>query len=307
MARIQSVAPDLLHSGLDKVISMATKDVKLVSAQYVSPATSKEYYYKILAAGGFQVATQLDEAAGINFQDFQVPFRKTTTFQKYAMGWSLSNETEEADYYQLMKQRAKDLAMAVEKAYEYDCASFLNLATNSGFTSIDGVSFANVGHPILNGTFSNILSGSNLGLNPTSLAAAIAQLQIQPEYSGGMPYMNTMTVDLLVPPALSDQAHRIVRSSQIAFTNNNDPNYVGSQVRNIIVNPLFAAQYGGSDTAWMIVSTDKENNPMLSIKRGGLCTDVWADKDRQVMKHSASRLWRNQPTLGNGIVYSAGA
>jgi|APCry1669189070_1035195.scaffolds.fasta_scaffold34447_2 hypothetical protein len=307
MARIQSVSPDLLHSGLDKVISMATKTVTPVSAQFVSPATSKEYYYKILAAGGFPVATTLDEAHGVNFTDWQVPFRKSPTFQTYAMGWAVSYQTEEADYYGMMKRRAKDLMMAVQKAYEYDCASFLNLATAASFTSIDNVSFANVGHPIATGTFSNILSGSNLGLNPTSLAAAIAQLQIQPEYSGGMPYMNTMTVDLLVPPALSDLAHRIVRSGQIALTNNNDPNYVGSQVRKIVVNPLFAAQYGGSDTAWMIVSTDADNNPMLSITRGDLNTRVWEDNNFLVMKHSAWRLWRNQPTLGNGIVYSPGA
>lgn len=307
MARIQSVAPDLLHAGLDKTISMATKDVIPVSAQFVTKATSKEYYYKILAAGGFPVATPLSESTGLNFSDFAVPFRKTITCLKYAMGWAITYETEEADYYGMMKQRGRDLAMAVEKAYEYDCAGFLNLATNSNFTTIDNVSFANTGHVIATGTFSNILSGTNLALNPTSLAAAIAQLQIQPEYSGGMPYMQTMKVDLLVPPALSDLAHRIVRAGQIALTNNNDPNYVGSQVRNIVVNPLFAAQYGGSDTAWMIVSATADNNPMLSITRGGLDTDVWADKDRQVMKHSASKLWKNQPTLGNGIVYSAGA
>jgi len=143
---------------------------------------------------------------------------------------------------------------------------------NLGFTTVttnDSVALFSNSHTTLDGqTVDNLETGV---LSETNLDTAIQSLINQKTQDGTLGGHEPAV--LLVPPALFKTATITTKSELRPGTANNDLNYYsmvypGLQV---FMSPFLGSGYGGSDTAWFLLSKD---HSMTRWVRQGITTDM---------------------------------
>jgi len=141
-------------------------------------------------------------------------------------------------------------------------------AYNLGFTTVttnDGVALFSNSHVTLSGdTVDNLLTDA---LSDNSLEDAIVMLIEQKTQDGTLGSYEPCC--LMVPPALFKEAQIITKSELRSGTANNDLNYYSQVYPGLMVyqNPFLGAAYGGSNTAWYVLS---RNHSMYRWVRKGI-------------------------------------
>lgn len=139
-----------------------------------------------------------------------------------------------------------------------------------GFTTVttnDGVALFSNSHTTLSGdTVDNLLTDA---LSDASLEDAIVMLIEQRTQDGTLGSYEPAV--LLVPPALFKEAQIITKSELRSGTANNDMNYYSQVYPGLMVyqSPFLGATYGGSNTAWFLLS---RNHSMYRWIRQGVQT-----------------------------------
>ncbi|MGV3613842.1 MAG: hypothetical protein ACO1SV_00785 [Fimbriimonas sp.] len=285
--------------GLDEVVKLYNQKRRRFYSLYTGTKSTKHGYVQVATEGDFQAASEVNQAGGIDFQDFQTPYYMQLAPRKRAIGFSIATEELTSDMYGIIADKGPKMLAAIDKAKEYDAASFINLGKTSAVQTPDGLSFFNAAHLMETGTYSNILAG-NPALSVTSLAAAKSALFQQPSHTG-----DPMCFDgdflLLVHPDQYDLAFRLTNSDRLPGSGDNDPNWAGMRVRAVQV-PYFS-----SPTAWALVVADRNRNPMKLVSRRGLQTKEQPDISKDAMLYTATEIWVKGAFDPRGIVFSEGA
>lgn len=301
--RIQSEAPLLHRPGVDLVVEMYALSPDRIYPKYVREIDNDNNFYRVHTEGDFEAALIVNESTGIQYQDFETPYVRDYNFYKRGVGFSISKEAMQTAKYGYLADRGEKMGDAIRKSKEADMANFMNLATSTStiYAPItpDGLSLASASHLRAAGLYSNIVTG-NPALSVTSLAQAIQELIRQPSHTND-PLMFMGPYTLLVPPELADLANRLVKTQKYPTTNDNDINWSGSYVTEVVVNPYFT-----STTAWALVVQGRKN-PLLMVNRVVLDTDDDKDIDVYGMKYTAVSIWSKVPKDPRGFIYSAGA
>lgn len=301
--RIQSEAPLLHRPGVDLLVSMFANSPDRVFPRYVRQIDNDNREFRVHTEGDFETAEIVNEATPIEYQTFETPYIRDYDFFKRGVGFSISKEAMQTAKMGYLADRASKMGDAIRKAKEADMANFMNLATSTATPNApvtpDGVALASASHLRQSGTYSNVLTG-NSPLSVTSLATAIQELISQVSHTND-PMMFMGPYKLLVPPALADLANRLVKTQKYPTTNDNDINWAGSFVDEVIVNPYFT-----STTAWALVITGPRN-PLMMVNRVVLDTDEDKDIDVYGIKYTAVAIWAKVPKDPRGFIYSAGA
>jgi len=94
---------------------------------------------------------------------------------------------------------------------------------------------------------------------PVNLERAVAALRTT-KTARNLPMMISIDgkVDLFGPEQLKMQFNRAVRATQLAGTNNNDPNVVSDAIGTVITSPFFT-----SEPAWGIKSSDSSQHGLV--------------------------------------------
>ena len=137
---------------------------------------------------------------------------------------------------------------------------------NNGFTTettADGLSAFNTAHRLAGGgTFANRPS-VDVALSWDALRDALVQLATDTKHDSGQLAMAVKDLWLLVPPHLEMLADRIVNSTNLPGSADNDRNSIKARRNiNIVVNPLF------TDTnAWFLLSKNKDMHGCSAYER----------------------------------------
>jgi hypothetical protein len=301
--RIQSEAPLLHRPGVDLLVSMYANSPDRIFPRYVRQIDNDNNFLRVHTEGDFEAAEIVSEGVPIDYQNFDTPYVRDYQFYKRGVGFSISKEALQTFKMGYLQDRATKMGDAIRKAKEADIANFMNLATSAvginAPVTPDGLALASASHLRDAGTFSNILTG-NSPLSVTSLAQAVQELISQVSHTGD-PMMFMGPYKLLVPPALADLANRLVKTQKLPTTNDNDINWAGSFVDEVIVNPYFT-----STTAWALVVSGARN-PLTMVNRVTLDTDEDKDIDTYGVKYTAVSIWTKVPKDPRGFIYSAGA
>jgi hypothetical protein len=95
---------------------------------------------------------------------------------------------------------------------------------------------------------SNLMVGE---LNRENLKTALKMMRTQLDEAGNLIQMKA--TKLIVPPALEDEARRLLHSTQVSGTELNDTNeYLKSAGLEIVVLDYLGEEAGGSDTMWFL-------------------------------------------------------
>lgn len=145
-------------------------------------------------------------------------------------------------------------------------------AFRDGFSTVltnDGVALFSNSHVTLTGdTVDNLETAA---LTDASLEAAVVSLMEQQTQDGTLGGFTPSC--LLVPPARFADATKITKSELTAGTADNDINYYSTVYPGLVVkqSPFLGAAYGGSDTAWYLMS---QNHSMYRWVRQDIVTDM---------------------------------
>lgn len=273
MARNENQALQYAHEGIDIV----EKQYKPNRAEFwrgmVRVKQLTQGYLSVGSVTDFTAVPAIQPNQALPEVDYATPFERKYRYTKYGHMFRYDRDMTRADVYKLLGDVLPKLKDSDRKRVEIQVAGLMNFATGGdpNLVTPDGLPIASSLHIVQGGVASNIIAG-----NPVLSAAAVQQAIVEfmkvPTYTGD-PMAIAGMVDLWVPPELYPLAVIIKKTLGDVGSNNNDFNFAGSRIRNIVPSPYFT-----NSKAWAVVSADVEN-PFLFLERAPLRTDTWEAKE----------------------------
>lgn len=187
---------------------------------------------------------------------------KRVTHTEFGAAFEVTQTALEDDRYDQLTKAPMWLAFAAGYTIEKRAANVLN----NGFTTeltADGLSLFNTAHTLVRGgTFRNRPT-AEVDLSWNALKDAIADLATETKHDSGQLALAVQDLILIVPPALEMPADRIVNSTGLPGSADNDRNAIKSR-RNIkvVVNPLLT-----DSDAWFLVAANKSMHGIKCYER----------------------------------------
>jgi hypothetical protein len=163
----------------------------------------------------------------VSYQQGGVLFLKRYVYSVYGLAFALTKVlVEDGDHIRIGQVYARHLAQSLIETKETLSANVLNNAFTGGATAGgDGVALNSASHPIVSGTFSNLLSTA-ANLSQTSLEQMLIQIRQAVDNNGKK--IRLVPRQLVVAPGNVFQAEVLLKSVLRAGNANNDINPVKS-------------------------------------------------------------------------------
>ena len=232
---------------------------------------------------GFGAAPQMPDGTPVTYQQGGVLFLKRYVYNVYGLAFALTKVlVEDGDHIRIGQVYARHLAQSLIETKETLCANVLNSAFTGGATAGgDGVALNSASHPIVNGTFSNLLSTAS-NLSQTSLEQMLIQIRQAVDNNGKK--ISLVPKQLVVAPGNVFQAEVLLKSVLRAGNANNDINPVKSigllDEGAAVISRLTSA------TAWW-VQTDAPEGMKLMMRRR-LEKTMEGDFETDTMRYKAT-------------------
>ena len=175
---------------------------------------------------GFGAAPQLPDGEPVSYQQGGVLFLQRYVYNVYGLAFALTKVlVEDGDHIRIGQVYAKHLAQSLVETKETLAANVLNRAFNGSYAGGDGVALNSASHPIVNGTFSNLLNTA-ANLSQTSLEQMLIQIRQAVDNNGKK--IRLQPLKLVVAPGNVFQAEVLLKSVLRTGTANNDINPIKS-------------------------------------------------------------------------------
>ena len=275
----RSIVEPILNESFDGVYDQRADEWEQVFREEMGIPRN---YHEEPVLYGFGAAPQLTDGTPVSYQQGGVLFLKRYVYQVYGLAFALTKVlVEDGDHVRLGQIYAKHLAQSLVETKELLCANVLNYAFNSSYAGGDGVALNSASHPIVNGTFSNILA-TPAALSQTSVEQML--IQIRQAVDNNQKKIRLQPLKLVVAPGNVMQAEVILKSVLRTGTANNDIN----PIKSIGLMPEGAAVISRltSATNWWI-QTDAPEGMKLMMRRG-LEKTMEGDFETDSMRYKAT-------------------
>jgi hypothetical protein len=232
---------------------------------------------------GFGAAPLLADGTPVTYQQGGVLFLKRYVYNVYGLAFALTKVlVEDGDHIRIGQVYAKHLAQSLIETKETLCANVLNNAFTGGATAGgDGVALNASNHPIVNGSFSNLLTTA-ANLSQTSLEQMLIQIRQAVDNNGKK--IRLVPKQLVVAPGNVFQAEVLLKSVLRSGNANNDINPVKSI--GLLDEGAAVISRLTSPTAWW-VQTDAPEGMKLMMRRG-LEKTMEGDFETDSMRYKAT-------------------
>jgi len=212
-----------LFPGVNAWYGKSYSEYPLEVEQLFEKQTSKRAWEEDVGVSGFGLAVVKTEGAAVSFDNERQAFTTRYTPVVYALGFVITREMRDDDLYDVVGQRkAQSLAFSVRQTQETVGANVYNRAFTSGYTGGDGSILAVSSHPnVAGGTQSNVLATAS-DLSEAALEQAWIDISLLKNDRGLQ--IALKPTQLIVPPQIAFEAHRILKSNLRVGTPNNDTN-----------------------------------------------------------------------------------
>ena len=212
---------------------------------------------------GFGAAPELPDGMAVTYQSGGILFVQRYLYHVYGLAFALTKVlVEDGDHIRIGQTYAKHLAQSLIETKETLTANILNRAFNVSYTGGDGVALSANNHPIVNGTFSNILTNA-AALSQTSLEQMLIQIRNAVDNNGKR--IRLTPTQIVTGPANVFQAETLLKSVLRTGTADNDINPVKSM--GLLGDGQANLSRITSNTAWW-VQTDAPEGLKLLMRRG---------------------------------------
>ncbi len=231
---------------------------------------------------GFGAAPELPDGMPVDYQSGGVLFIQRYVYRVYGLAFALTKVlVEDGDHIRIGQTYSRHLAQSLIETKETLCANILNRAFNGSYLGGDGVSLNSASHPIVSGTFSNLLTTA-ANLSQTSLEQMLIQVRQAVDNNGKK--IRLTPKKLVVAPGNTFQAEVLLKSVLRAGNANNDINPVKSM--GLLDGGQACLSRLTSATAWWI-QTDAPEGLKLA-KRRGLEKSMEGDFETDSMRYKAT-------------------
>ena len=243
----------LLEPGLRKIFFETYDEIpeqysKIYNVHTSNSATETDH--GMGAFGDWEVRT--DETSNVSYAKIKDGKDVVYRHKAFTKGFMIGRELYDDEKYGQMKKMAKALARAGRAKVEKDAISLLLKGfkkTSPEFVGIDGLSLFHDQHTLVDSTkkCSNVLAKP---LTEESLKKAIKMMSEQLDEAGNLIQMKA--TKLIVPPALEDTAIRLLKSTHLPGSQDNDTNAYLKDRMEIVVMDYLGKTAGGSDQVWFL-------------------------------------------------------
>ena len=211
---------------------------------------------------GFGAAPELPDGMAVTYQSGGVLFLQRYLYKVYGLAFSLTKVlVEDGDHIRIGQTYAKHLAQSLIETKETLGANILNRAFNASYPGGDGVALVANNHPIVNGTFSNLLT-TPAALSQTSLEQLLIQIRNAVDNNGKR--IRLTPKKIVTGPSNVFQAEVLLKSVLRTGTADNDINPVKSM--GLLSEGQANLSRITSTTAWWI-QTDAPEGLKLMMRR----------------------------------------
>jgi len=275
----RSIVEPILNEAFDGVYDQRTDEWSQVFREQQGIPRN---YHEEPVLYGFGAAPELPDGTPVSYQQGGVLFLKRYVYKVYGLAFALTKVlVEDGDHIRIGNVYARHLAQSLVETKETLAANVLNRAFNGAYVGGDGVALNSNAHPIVNGTFSNLLT-SAANLSQTSLEQMLIQVRQAVDNNGKK--IRLQPLKLVVAPGNVFQAEVLLKSVLRSGTADNDIN----PIKSIGLLPQGAVVMSRltSATAWW-VETDTPEGMKLMMRRG-LEKTMEGDFETDSMRYKAT-------------------
>lgn len=214
-----------LLPGLNGLFGLEYKRYAQEHTEIFEGESSDRSFEEETKLSGFGAAPVKTEGAAIAYDTAQEAWTARYTHETIAMGFAITEEAVEDNLYDSLSSRyTKALARSMAYTKQVKAAAVLNNAfAGSGVLGGDGKTLIASDHPRAGGgTNSNLLTGADL--NETSMENAYIQIAAWVDERGLL--IAARPRKLVLPPALTFVAERLLKTQQRVGTADNDVNAI---------------------------------------------------------------------------------
>ena len=255
-----------LYDNIDKAVYTllfdAQKELPRIWTKLYNVKSSDKKFERIMTVTGMGDVPEKGEGAPYTSDIIRAGWTKDFTHTEYGMMFEVTQTALEDDQYDQLAQHARWLMFSARVVEEKKAHALFN----NGFTteqSPDGVALFSASHVLKGGgTARNTLSTA-ADLSVTSLTQALIDWQTQTKVESGQAVNYANALILFVPPALEFTADRILNSTLLPGSADNDRNAIKAR-RNwtLVVSP-----YLTDEDAFFLLSADKKSHGITSYTR----------------------------------------
>lgn len=294
----RSVVEPILNEVFDGVYEQRADEWKQVFREQKGIPRN---YHEEPVLYGFGAAPELPDGMPVTYQSGGVLFLQRYLYKVYGLAFALTKVlVEDGDHIRIGQTYAKHLAQSLIETKETLAANILNRAFNAAYAGGDGVALNSASHPIVNGTFSNLLT-SAAALSQTSLEQMLIQIRNAVDNNGKR--IRLTPKKIVTGPSNVFQAEVLLKSVLRAGTNFNDINPVNSM--GLLADGQANLSRITSTTAWW-VQTDAPDGLKLLMRRS-LDKSMEGDFETDSMRYKATERYVLGWTDPRGVYGTPGA
>ena len=293
----RSVVEPILNEVFDGVYSQRADEWKQVFEERKGIPRN---YHEEPVLYGFGAAPELPDGMAVTYQSGGVMFLQRYLYKVYGLAFALTKVlVEDGDHIRVGQTYSKHLAQSLIETKETLSANILNRAFNGSYVGGDGVSLCSASHPIMNGTFSNVLTTA-AALSQTSLEQLLIQIRNAVDNNGKRIRLTPQKI--VTGPSNVFQAEVLLKSVLRAGSANNDINPVHSM--GLLDGGQANLSRITSTTMWGI-KTDAPEGLKLLMRRG-LEKSMEGDFETDSMRYKATERYAVGWTDPRGFFGTAG-
>lgn len=275
----RSIVEPILNEAFDGVYDQRKDEWKMV---FDVRQGIKRAYHEEPVMYGFGAAPELPEGQPVTYSSGGVLFNKRYIYKVYGLAYALTKVlVEDGDHITIGSIYARHLAQSLIETKETIAANILNRAFNGSYLGGDGVALNVTNHPIVGGTFSNLLTVA-ANLSQTSVEQLLIQIRNAVDNNGKR--IRLTPLKLILAPSNIMQGEVILKSTLRTGTANNDINPVKSM--GLLAEGQANISRLTSNTAWWIKTDAPEG--FKCLMRRSLDKSMEGDFETDSMRYKAT-------------------
>lgn len=293
----RSVVEPILSEVFDGIYEQRADEWKEVFKE--QKGTPRNYHEEDVLYG-FGAAPELPDGTPVTYQGGGVLFIQRYVYKVYGLAFALTKVLiEDGDHIKIGSTYAEHLAQSMVETKETLTANILNRAFNGSYVGGDGVALCVSNHPIIGGTFSNLLT-TPAALSQTSLEQMLIQIRNAVDNNGKR--IRLTPKQIVTGPSNVFQAEVLLKSVLRAGTGNNDINPVKSM--GLLSGGQANISRITSTTSWFIQTDASQGLKLLTRRK--LERSMEGDFDTDSMKYKATERYIPGWTDPRGIYGTPG-
>lgn len=266
--QVRGSFPDLydrIEKTVKTIIFDSLQELEPQYKKFTNVKSSSKKFERVLSVTPFGDVPQKDEGQVYALDVVRPGWTKDFVHVEFGLGFEITETALEDDEFDVLIRSSEMLAYSARYVQEKQAAdTFFNLSGPSGASQTpDGVSLFNTAHNLKGGGTARNMLAVDADLSIDSLAMALQDTQLQTKLESGQLVAAIDSFYLVVPPGNEMLAERLVSSSGMPGTAENDINPVKRRKRlDILVSPLIT-----DADSWYLVAANKKMHGLTSYVR----------------------------------------